>query len=175
MKIGKCGVIRLNEFFTDLSYSLEKTEDDSINGFYLKIFPGISEIEFCKDMARQKKGIDKVIHFESGYQVTIDEKKRRKDYGDILLELWSVKEKQKRGWLFTAQCDYITYILLESKKMYLLPVLLLKKAWQKNRVLWQNQYALKEARNPGYTTVNIPIPTEVLMEAMKNEIVQKID
>lgn len=99
-----------------------------------------------------------------------DEKKRRKDYGDILLELWKNKENRRPGWLFYSQCDYIVYAVLESDKIYLLPTLLLQMAWRNNSNEWLSQYQKKEALNYGYTTVNIPIPADILLNAISAEM-----
>ena len=92
----------MNNFKADLQYSLEERENEMFDNFYYRIFPNIAEIKFCEDMETQRKGIDKIIIFKNGNSFTIDEKKRRVDYGDILLELWSVYEKRKRGWLILA-------------------------------------------------------------------------
>lgn len=162
----------MNEFFTDLEYSLEERDDEMFNSFYHRAFPNISDIKFCEDMQTQRKGIDKIICFKSGKSFTIDEKKRRVDFGDILLELWSVYEKQKRGWLYTSQCDYIVYAIMPSKKVYLLPTILLQRAWMTNGKSWVTTYKQVQARNVGYTTLSIAIPTEVLLSAISQEMKQ---
>lgn len=165
----------INNFNNDLNYSLDKREDDLLNRFYNKAFPNIERIEFVSDLSSQKRGIDKIIYFKSGKQVTIDEKKRRKDYGDILLEIWSVLENKKRGWLYTCQCDYIVYIVLSIKRIYLLPALLLKKAWNKNKEKWLTKYRYKDAINKGYTTRNIPIPANELLEAITEQMTADVE
>lgn len=164
----------MNSFLSDLEYSLEERENDLFDSLYYRIFPNISEIEFVEDLKRQKKGIDKVIRFHSGNEFTIDEKKRRKDYGDILLELWSVLERRVRGWLYTCQCDYIVYAVIPSKKAYLLPAILLKRAWFENKGRWLEKYDICDADNRTYTTRNIAVPTEILLEAIYKEMQQKL-
>lgn len=165
--------MKYSDFHADLEYSLEERENEMFDAFYYRVFPGLKLIEFAEDMETQRKGIDKILHFESGRQVTIDEKKRREDYGDILLELWGVWEKRKRGWLHTCQCDYIIYAVMPSRKVYLLPSILLKRAWLTNRLLWKPpKYREVVAHNPGYTTKNIAIPTQELLAAITNEMTQ---
>lgn len=174
--------MRYNEFHSDLEYSLEKRENEIFDSFYYRIFPGLKLIEFAKDIGIQRKGIDKILYFESGRQITIDEKKRREDYGDILLELWSVWEQKKRGWMFTAQCDYIVYAVMPSQKVYLLPVLLLRRAWLNNKEKWiekakdntNKQYKIISAQNPGYVTISIAIPTNELLAAISREMTQTL-
>ena len=164
----------MNNFKADLEYSLEAREDELFNNLYYRAVPGIEKIEFAEDMATQRNGIDKILHFKSGYKVTIDEKKRRVDYGDILLELWSVYEKKKRGWLYYCKCDYIVYAVMPSKKVYLLPVLLLKKSWVANQMRWQQEYKVVNAYNRGYVTKSIAIPVDILLSAIAKEMNQQL-
>ncbi len=164
----------MNEFKTDLKYSLDQRECEWFDNFYHRVFPGIKDIEVVEDLVRQRKGIDKVISFNSGYQVTIDEKKRRKDYGDILIEIWSNYEKGKRGWLYYSECDYIVYAIMPTQTVYLLPVLLLKRAWYKNGDRWTDTYGTREAINPGYTTVNVPVEIDQLLGAIAEEMQHKV-
>jgi len=173
MKNGKFGGIKqMNNFYKDLEWSMDAKEDEMFNLFYKKVFPNIKEIEFCKDMGRQRKGIDKIIHFKNGKEISIDEKKRRVDYGDILLEIWSVDNK-KRGWLYTCQCDYIVYAIIPKKTIYLLPTLLLKKAWVTNMEKWL-KYKKIIAYNENYKTESRAIKTEELLNAISKEMTQDI-
>lgn len=173
--IGRYGEINTNDFHKDLEYSLECRDDEILNEFYIRAFPLAERIEFCEDMDSQTSGVDKIIHFPGGRMVTVDEKKRRKDYGDILLELLKNKEKKRPGWLFYSECDYIVYAVMDAKKVYLLPVLLLQMAWKNNRKTWEGKYEKKDALNIGYTTQNIPIPTSVLLNAIRSEMDNCID
>lgn len=171
---GELGVMKYNDFTLDLEYSLEERENELFDNFYFRAFPGLAYVEFAEDMEMQRKGIDKILHFKSGYTVTIDEKKRRKDYGDILLELWSVWERKKRGWLYTCKCDYIVYAIMPFKKVYLLPTLLLKKAWIENQSEWIKTYKEITAYNRGYVTKSIAIPTDILLEQISNQMKQAL-
>lgn len=164
----------MNDFKRDLEYSMELKDDNRLDNFYKVAFPLADKIEFCSELSQQFKGVDKIIYFKSGNTITIDEKKRRKDYGDILLELWKNKEKRKPGWLFYSQCDYIVYAILEANKIYLLPLLFLQMAWKNNRSQWLNKYDRKLANNIYYNTENIPIPTNVLLSAISAEMNKNI-
>lgn len=174
VKNGKCGEIRLNNFHSDLQYSIDARDDEQLDTFYREAFPLAERIEFCAELALQKRGIDKIVHFKGGNSVTVDEKKRRRDYGDILLELRSNKERGTPGWLFYAQCDYIVYAVLAAGKVYLLPTLLLKMAWRQHGAAWVNQYEKKYADNGLYRTENIAIPTGVLLKALSEQMVQAV-
>jgi hypothetical protein len=172
---GLFGAINImNDFNTDLAYANNSADNYLIDSFYKTKFPGLKEIQFVEDLEMQKLGIDKILHFENGKQVTIDEKKRRVDYGDILLELWKNKEMKKPGWLFTCQCDYVSYIVMPTSKIYLLPTLLLTCVWATNSKYWLEKYEQKYSKNKGYTTVNIAIPTDILLEAIAGQMRQDI-
>jgi hypothetical protein len=168
MKSGQFGGIKVNDFKTDLEYSLDSSDNEIFDNFYYKVFPNLKEIEFCEDMERQRKGFDKILHFNNGNWFAIDEKKRRENFGDILLEIWSV-DKKKRGWLFTTQCDYIVYAIMPTKKIYLLPTILLKRAWLTNQDKWIN-YKPIISKNKGYVTESRAIKPKELLNAISEEM-----
>jgi len=171
-KPGELSINRMNSFEEDLKYSL-KNGNDWINNFYWKKFKhhGLKEIIEVKDAERQKKGIDKILKFDNDNELWLDEKKRREDYGDFLLEEYSNKRKRTLGWLNkTKMTDYIAYICMPTKKIYLLPFMLLQLAWIKNYSQWKKIYGIKKAKNDGYITTNIPVPKEELFRAIREEM-----
>lgn len=87
----------MNNFQKDLIYSLKRNEDETINQTYFRIFPDLKEIVPEERLEYQLKGIDKRLIFENSREMLVDEKKRRKDYGDILLEEYSNFENKKIG------------------------------------------------------------------------------
>ena len=87
----------MHDFHTDLEYSLDKSDDNDIDAVYRKAFPNLTNIEVVTDLEQQKKGIDKLLIFDSGKVILIDEKRRRRDYGDILLEEYSDFDRKKRA------------------------------------------------------------------------------
>jgi hypothetical protein len=161
-------VTRKNDFNVDLVYSLEGNFDRSINDAYFKAFPHLKEIRTVTELAKQRLGIDKELIFENDNIVYVDEKKRRVDYGDILLEEYSNFETKKVGWLGRDKyTDYIAYAVMPSHKVYFLPFLLLQKTWVENWAEWLLRFGRKLAINNGYTTSNIPIPVKVLMDSLR--------
>ena len=157
----------MNEFQADLAFSLEKNTDESINDRYFQAFPHLAGVEVVTDIEIQKKGIDKVFHFESGNTANVDEKKRRFDYGDILLEEYSDFDKKKIGWLGRDKyTDYIAYII-EGKKLFLFPFLILQRVWLNNYKEWIVRFGRKFADNGNYRTSNIAIPTNILMDELQ--------
>ena len=162
---------KLNDFNTDLEWSIDKTDDQEVDNVYFKAFPHLEKITPVTDLVTQKRGIDKVLTFSNGQTIYIDEKRRRKDYGDILLEEYSDFEKKKIGWLGREKyTDYIAYIIFPRKKVYLFPFLILQKTYRDNYFDWLLKYGRKLAPNKYYLTSTLPIPTEILLGAIKESM-----
>lgn len=160
----------MNDFESDLAYSHSQSDSEWWPVVYNKAFKGIASInDVRQDGWAQRGGIDRLIVLESGRTITIDEKVRRKDWGDILLEFWSSVEKKQPGWVEKElACDYIAYAFEPSQRCYLLPFLELQRAWFNNKDGWLNKYGKVEAKNAGYTTVSCPVPTRVLQLTLAN-------
>lgn len=160
-----------NDFNLDLKYSLESRDTEGLNKFYFSVFPELKEIENVTDLTMQLQGIDKILHFNNGKKILIDEKKRREDYGDIALEEWSDYDNRKVGWLNKKKhTDYIVYVIMPTMTIYLFPFWLLQLAWRKNYKLWCERFGRKFSQNPGYRTSFIPIPPEIIYEALNKEM-----
>lgn len=170
---GQFGVTRVNSFKVDLEFSLNSDADEEINKWYHTKFDNLERIEFVHDLAIQKTGIDKVLHMKDGTAIKIEEKRRRNNYPDILLEIWSDYERRKSGWLFTSQSDYLVYIM--PKKVYMYDFRLLRNAWRHyGKAEWFTDYRKIVVPNKSWTTVNIPIPVKVLESAIFEEIATDI-
>lgn len=160
----------MNNFHRDLQYSLEVRADKYFNIFYREVFPDIKAIVFVEDKEIQKKGIDKFIYFGNGKVISIDEKRRRKAYEDILLEVYSNVERKKKGWLHNSHCDFIVYYIEPLRKAYILNTLLLRMAWKENSSKWVKAYGWKECKNETYTSLSVCVPTTVLINAIKEQM-----
>lgn len=97
--------------------------DDELASIYGQFFwfDSISNIEVCTDKTRQKKGIDKIVSLHNWKSYNIDDKIRKVDYGDIILEEWSNVEGKKVGWAVNTELetDYICYYISTTKKAYI--------------------------------------------------------
>ena len=135
---------------------------------YRKAFQGIAAMVNVRgDGWAQRGGIDRVLTLQCGRTITIDEKVRDKDYGDILLERWSDRRQQKPGWIQKQlACEFIAYAVAPTQVCYLLPTLTLQRAWRDFGRDWINRYDPVIARNPGYETESVPVPVAVLFDAM---------
>lgn len=146
---------------------------------YESAFPNLKScVEVRDDGWAQRAGIDRILTLGDGKVIKIDEKVREKDYGDILLEFWSNREGKVRGWICKPlDCDFIAYAIVQSSRCYLLPTLLLQKAWRDFGPEWcrraqsnERGFRFVDAKNNGYTTRSIAIPVDVLMSGITGAI-----
>ncbi|MBA7679873.1 hypothetical protein ES703_88178 [subsurface metagenome] len=143
---------------------------------------GLVRVEPITHKDPQLRGYDRACHFKNGNKIFFDEKHRPRDYGDILIEIWSDMERRIRGWL-DSSADYIAEFFEPTRRVVWLPLLLLNK-WLKTRkeiVPWmdnpENETLLPcppwnrvvTARNigkpgyPDYTTASIAGPNELVL------------
>ena len=135
---------------------------------YRKAFNGFAAmVDVRHDGWAQRGGIDRVVTLRCGRTITIDEKVREKDYGDILLERWSDRRQRKPGWVQKQlACEFIAYAIAPTQVCYLLPTLTLQSAWRECGPDWINRYDPVIAKNAGYETESIAVPIPVLFDAL---------
>jgi hypothetical protein len=164
----------MHDFMTSLKKSHSYENAPWWDKVYRMSFPGLATTYSVReDGWAQRGGIDRIIVLKSGKTITVDEKIREKDWGDILLERWSDEKRKSPGWIQkNLACDYIAYAFVPSQKCYLFPFLQLRKAWLTNGVEWIKKYNEVRAENKGYITVSIPIPIpELLLSVSQASIV----
>lgn len=142
-----------NDFKNDLNYSYE---DTILNDFYYK--KGAVKIRRPSLKYEMEKGIDKIITFNTGCVLTVEEKKRRKDYGDMLIEDIKNNNTKNKGWIYTTQSDRIVYWITESKTIKILFTKKLQEYYFKHK----NEFKTLTARNTTYNTINKFIPWSLL-------------
>ncbi len=166
----------IHDFETSLAKSHAQEDAEWWPIIYEKAFGKyLSSVSVRNDGWAQRGGIDRVITLRSGRIVTIDEKVRSKDWGDIALERWSNQGKKVPGWVQKdLACDYIAYAFIPSKRCYLLPFLQLRSAWIKNGREWcklaeekLGGFSIIEAKNKNYITESIGIPTDILLSSLR--------
>ena len=156
-------------FDSDLKYSYKA---NVLNAYYK--YSGFKYIQVITDLETQKKGIDKVLYYGKDKRVTIDEKKRRTNYDDLLVETMKNVERNKKGWLYYTQADYIVYWIEPLKKFY---VLEFKKLQE---IIFQNNWVNTKPKlttyvNRIYTTDNISLKWSEVKPAIKTIISYDID
>ncbi len=126
----------------------------------------------------QRAGIDTSILLKSSRQILIDEKFRRKDYGDILIERWSSFDREGNrgvspGWIVKPlRIDFIAYAILPAGRLYLLPFAPLQAAWRRYGREWMKGRAIdaeNEENGQTWVTRSWAVRPDVLFAAMTEE------
>jgi hypothetical protein len=174
--------VTVHDFQESLNYSHAQDGQPFWQEVYEKAFPTMVHHHSTRaDGWAQRGGIDRSIVLEDGTVLTVDEKVRRENWPDILIEHWSDKQRRIPGWGHRDKaltCDYIAYALIPSQTCYLLPYQLLRRAINLNIHTWWNKAGKREsgfrrveAKNRTYTTVSYAVPTEILLSAIRDCLV----
>lgn len=155
-------------FEKDLIFSDAASDESFWDRVYRKAFPDmVGHIHASANGLGQKSGIDRVIHLSSGRTLYIDEKKRREDHDDILLEYVSNNVKNAPGWMEKElQIDYLAYAFMPRQRVYLFPWDLLRRAWFHYKAEWLRKYKTIRADNGYYVTLSLAVPIDELMNSV---------
>ena len=164
---------KVNDFYERLEFSQKAGHEDFWQAIYKKAFPSMEFAKLCSDKCQgQFLGIDRVIYLKSGKTLFIDEKKREKDYPDILLEYISNNTTNSQGWIEKdLLIDYLAYAFMPSKRCYVLPWELLRRTWIKHKTRFIEKFPKIEAQNEKYKTISVAIPIETLLNCIKAAMV----
>ena len=136
---------------------------------YRQAFPTFASMASITDLGLQRKGIDRQVLLQGGKSVYVDEKMRRRVWPDVLLEVWSNVEREHPGWMAKdLYCDYLGYGFAMVGKAYVLPFQSLRVAYREHGRAWARRYGFKDSDNGTYTTRSIPVPWEMLMDAVRD-------
>jgi hypothetical protein len=169
----------VHDFRASLALSAAQADAPWWEIVYRQAFPDFATMVCVrKDGWAQRGGIDRVITLCSGRTVTVDEKVRDKDWGDILWEYLSDRDRNIEGWCAKdLACDYIAYAFIPSQKCYLLPALQLRKAWLENNLEWiaaanagRHGYRIVDANNGRYVTRSVAVPLKESMRAIRDAL-----
>lgn len=135
---------------------------------YQQAFPAMVG---CHDLRHdgwhQRAGVDRMIVLRSSKALLIDEKVRERDWGDVLLEVWSDYESRAPGWIAKdLACDFIAYAFAPTRRCLLLPFHTLRAAWRQHRHDWVSEFGYKDADNGRYTTRSVAVPEATLRAAI---------
>lgn len=142
--------------------------------FYPIVLKGITHQEVVPGLdPRNKKGVDVVLYRTDGSTLNIENKIRTVDYTDMALEIWSNKEAGKPGWAVddSKVSDFLCYGIAPNNKIYWLPYKALRRAVQKNHVVWKEMGYGRyiSAENNGYTSECLCMPLIHLVPAVIEE------
>ncbi len=167
----------VHNFHERLTYSQKPDDEAFWLEAYRAYFPDmVSHACIQQDCTAQRRGMDRLIVLGSGAVIAIDEKKRAKARGDILLEYLANDRTGAPGWIEKElQIDFIAYAFMETRRVYLLNWGLLRRAWRLHKEIWKRQYPPVAAKNSGYTTYSTPVPIGVLLAAVAQASVVTIE
>lgn len=171
--------MRVHIFDEDLAES--HTYNGAWDTYYATIWRGeIARVECVEDLQDQLHGIDRRITLRSGQVITVDEKHRRRDYGDILLELWSKfygfrHRNNRRGWALDwgKRCDYIAWCVIPANTCRLIPYDALRRTTWKHMNEWVLRNGVKVAKNENYETINVAVPWEDLYRCLRDDSISR--
>jgi hypothetical protein len=164
---------RLHHFRESLAMSNRYADSDWWLETYRAAFPRLaSAVSVREDGWAQRGGVDRLLTLSCGRTYAVDEKVRLEDWPDILLERWSDEARRKAGWVQKPlACDFIAYAFAPSRICYLIPVAPLQRAWRQRGRSWIRTYGTRRAANPGYTTVSVPVPRPILLQAIAEAMI----
>ena len=164
--------MKVSDFNDDLDYSMAASDESFWDAVYLRAFPDMA-VSIPNPVLSQSQmlGIDRVIHLKSGRTLYVDEKKRRGTWDDILLEYRSNDNTGAQGWMNKQLLiDYLAYAFMDTKVIYVMDWLSLRRVWIENGLKWSTQFKTITAKNKGYNTLSLAVPIQTLMESINNSI-----
>jgi hypothetical protein len=163
----------MNNFEEQLKFSEQASHEPFWQAVYEKAFPDMVNNMVCTGKnTNQCLGIDRVIQLKSGKTLYVDEKKRTKVYSDILLEYISNDKTNAPGWMEKdLQIDYLAYAFMPTKRCYLYPWQMLRRAWINYKDCWIKNYGTQSAPNKYYNTLSVAVPIEELNVTVKRAMI----
>jgi hypothetical protein len=158
----------VHDFHERLAYSEAGSHEPFWDAVYRKAFPNLVSHTPCPgDFASQRMGIDRVIVLSSGDILKIDEKKRERQYEDVLLEYLANDMSGAPGWIEKdLAIDYLAYAFMPTRKCLLLPWLTLRRVWAGYGKRWLNTHPIIKAQNKNYKTLSVAVPIAELQSAV---------
>lgn len=170
----------LHDFKTDLAFSDAASDESFWWNIYKTAFIDMVDWARCQgNNTGQRAGVDRVIVLSNGKTLSIDEKKRRDNWSDILLEYGSFNNGNKvlEGWINKPlSIDYLAYAFMPRRTAILFPWNLLQAAWRKNSETWllSPTYKKVKAQNKNYITHSVAVPVQELRKAIHSAMVIRI-
>lgn len=163
-----------HDFMTSLAQSHAASDLPLWEELYRGAFPTFAAmIDHREDGEHQRAGIDRSIILSNSKQILVDEKIRGRNrktgrvYNDIALEYWSDEGRRIPGWACKPlRADYIAYAIAPLGVGYLLPVVQLQIAWQRNGRSWIGRYPRIVANNGRYDTISVGVPVRDVFMAV---------
>jgi hypothetical protein len=172
---------RVNNFRESLDKGSNSLHKPFLEAVYRKAFYNFDHCHWTRSGATraQKNGSDVIVYLTSDQIIKIDEKIRGRDFGDIALEHVSNDRTSSPGWMEKdLGIDYLNYAIVPLKRAYLLPWQQLKQVWIENKRQWldlakteQDGFSIIRAPNETYITLSCAVPSDLLIEKIKDALV----
>ncbi|OQB36864.1 MAG: hypothetical protein BWY09_01778 [Candidatus Hydrogenedentes bacterium ADurb.Bin179] len=141
---------------------------------YNYFFPNhAAVIRHSQNGDHQRLGIDTTVVMPNSKTYRIDEKLRRGEWTDILLEEYSDRDRHTLGWIIKpVLCDFFLYAVPAAGKAYLLPCGPLQAAWRANADQWRRtcKRITVDNHDPAtgrtWTSINWAVEENVLFPAI---------
>lgn len=155
-----------HDFRSDLSDS--QSHDQAFIELYRQIYPDLVGQTPVADCYAQRHGVDRVLVLGNAKSIHVEEKLRFIDHRDFLCEEYSNFQNRTPGWTVDPSkiSDYVAYANVCTGQAYYLPYPDLRRACIRNLEEWGAAYGRIRVQNQGYTTINIPVPWDVVFQAM---------
>lgn len=155
----------VSDFRDDLRGSMDGEGDDRVEALMRAFYAGPSDFK----LDWSPRDAPYVHDFEVMAHDRLwkwEEKRRRKDWGDELLEDVSNDRTGSDGW--TRKCESVDYVLFTypGGRSTIWPGAELQWAFMLNRRAWLKASGYRRAPNQGYCTLNIPVATDELRRAV---------
>lgn len=183
------------DFEPDLDWSHTIAGMPFWDEIYRQAFPGfVASHVPVGDGWHQRAGRDRIVVLDDSSTITIDEKGRRDEWPDILIEILSDRDRDKPGWGSPRKrlgCDYIGYAFVPARTVHLIPYRELRRVMDKGpgRDWWRvaarahadnrRDAPIKfvDARNPRdkskplrYWTRSLAVPPNILLTAIRDSL-----
>jgi hypothetical protein len=148
---------------------------------YSQALPGA--IKIVRAPYHHPDGVDRYLCLLDGRTLKVNEIVRQGSWTDILIEEWAGGIGRTSGWIKkpASAYDYIAYVILGTRRCFLIPFPSLQEAWVKNKQEWRELAELKlcgfrsvKAQNRAgygdYITESIAVPISAIREAVKGVI-----
>lgn len=133
---GKKGEAFLDKFFAERGHNIQKAT-----------------------RVQQRTGIDRIFRKDSkAVRVEYKTDLIAHRTGKVFIETVSVDTNGKMGWAYRSRADLLAYYIPELPLILVIPLARLREQLPH----WLEQFPTRAARNKGYATHGILIPTEVL-------------
>lgn len=169
-------------FEEDLRYSHAPEHDGPRRRLFRQMFPDYQTHDELMDSKNVRRfGVDYLVFAVRCGQgsIHVQEKLRRRDYGDFLLEVWSVWRGEghggnRVGWGLDPEhkAHVLTYVVVPTGVAYVMKYPLLRTTAENNCAAWLKEYGWRSAKNPGYETRNIAVPWSRLERDMGCQVRQ---